>query len=332
MNRLKTVLLRTQLLLLTIVSILLVISSTLLVYSYSTKSLDIVKYNYEYAYLKTMINTLLIVKPSMIYDYRTTIASNETYLSLARRILINASICYNISNNTDLGEPVVINTRYNIYSVIETEHWSKEFRINTSFVDKTYYIDIDIDYLLNIINTIDSEIKTRSHSVRNNIFINTALFVKYSSGIIREYVLNPVIKVEIDNNSNKLKISSNNVERVYGEERAVEKAVIIKSLNTSVVSLRKYTLYSTMVLTTLLMPLLVINLKKSFEKNSYLEKIIESSIRGKLVNYGNKTIVNTNYRVLFSLSKIHGIKPIYDSSEKKLYLVLRDIVYTSSVD
>lgn len=329
---LKTFLSKSYTLFLITISILLLVSSTLLVYSYSVRSSSVVKYEYEYAYLKIAINTQFIVKQSLIYDYKTIIVSNETYLSIARKVLINISPHYSINSNTDLGKPVIVSVKNNTYSVIETEHWSKEYRLNTLFINKTNYIEIDLDNLLNIVNTIDSEIKTRSYNVKNNIFINIVLFVKYSSNINRTYVLNSIVKIEIDSNSNKLRVSSTGTERIYRDERVLEEAVVLYPLNTTVVSLRRYTLYSTVLLAIILILLIIINLKKNIRKENYLEILIKKSIQGRVVDYGNKTVINTDYRTLMNLSKIYGLKPIYDSNVKKLYLILRDIVYTSDID
>jgi len=325
--------------LLTAISILSVILFiTSVVYfaeSYMIKPYSVYKNSYKLADIHAQIYYNTSVKPSLLYDYATTVNYSIVYLSLAERIDYVFKISWLIYNSTSKGS--VVNAKFTIEPrmTITTPTWSKNFPITPEVTEGKGFIiikgSLDISELKELVKIIDSEVKVSSWRFDLNVTVRFNINVSYSSGVNAFYELNPLITMSFNNLYNLLTFTSSGLTASYTEDiqKTVENTISLPlGFKTSVSSMRRITTISTLTLGVTSIGLIYLTLRAhrdllSESKRRFLKRVV----RGRVDEHYFRTVIVEDPYDFENIARRYDAPIIYSESEKKYYLIIGDIAY-----
>jgi len=320
--------------LLVIILLSLVVSSTILTYAYSRETYVVKNNVIKYGLIKAQTTTAFIVKPTLLYGYKSLIHSDKTYYSIAKRALINFTINYVFVNNTELGKILFIKPNIDFKAKVKTNNWDIDYYVNTSKIGKAEYsINTWLSDITSVVDKIDSDINTRTHAIEYTIYIDIDVIVRYSNSKMKKYSLNPIITIKIDKEKNKVSIIVSNTYTEFKRKTYIKNPVLLNPLGIKIAELRFYSLLSTITLASIALPLTMIYLSRtlSIRKQSF-KRYIPKKLDGRIIDYGDKTIVEVDLKTLKNLANYYKVLPIYDPAEKSICLVLHNTIYLAKID
>jgi len=303
--------------------------------SYMIQPYSIYKNSRKLADIYAQIYYNTSVKPSLLYDYATTVNYSTVYLSLAERVDYIFKISWLIYNNASRGS--VVNTNFTLEPrmTINTPTWSKSFNITPEIIRSKDFIIVkgffNISELEELIKTIDSEVKVNSWRFDLNMTIHFNIKVSYSSGATASYELNPLLTLSFNNIYNLLTFTTSGLVASYTEDiqKTIENTINLPlGFKINVSNMRRTTTITTLTLGAMSIGLIYLTLKThltplSESKRKFLRRII----RGKVDEHYFKIVIVENPYDFENIARKYDAPIIYSESEKKYYLVIGDIAY-----
>ena len=303
--------------------------------SYMIQPYSVYKNSYKLADIHAQIYYNTSVKPSLLYDYATTINYSTVYLSLAERVDYVFKISWLIYNSTNKGS--VVNTKFTIEPrmTITTPTWSKNFAITPEVTEKEGFIIVrgffNMSELEELVKTIDSEVKVSSWRFDLNVTIRFNINVSYSSEVNTFYELNPLITMSFNNVYNLLTFTTSGLTASYAEDvqETVENTMILPlGFKTNVSNMRRITIISTLTLGVTSIGLIYLTMRAHRDlllesKRRFLKRVI----RGRVDEHRFRTVVVEDPYDFENIARRYDAPIIYSESEKKYYLIIGDIAY-----
>ena len=316
--------------------ILLVLSSVMLVYSYKIPVNRNVVKTIKYADLNVVSDTKFIVKPALIYDYKTIIGGTKTYYSLVKEVIVRIMLNSKVYHITNAGNPSEVKASFTESTYIKTSEWSKEVVINSSVLNNKanqYTIEFRINMLnvSEIVNKINSEINKITNEYKIIITPNIIVSVKYENGLVKKYTISPTIQITIDRNANVVTISIDDTQKTIMTKNTIALKNYLNPIRISVNDARFYSFIFTSILAPLALGSTFYYLHKyglNRKEKNLLEKYGKYIIKGEIKALGDKPVIRIeDSKLLIKLAKIYKKPIIYDEKNNSFFIVMSDTAY-----
>jgi len=252
-----------------IITVFLVISLIILSISYATKPYKVLERNIKYIEFEAKIESKIYLEPSLLYDYREYIVSNEAVLSLVKNTTIRITPYYVVYTGTELGNISGIEVSYDIKSLITIGEWVKPINITSTNRGKnvdhnTIVFPINFSEIKRIVNIISKEASVKIPTYTCTLNIKFVINVYYENSS-KTYIFQPSVSFIFSSEQNKLLIKTSGLSN---EVSSTKKVVIEnKIMGFNILILRTSTLYLSIPLSILLFIYLGLNSRNIIVKD-----------------------------------------------------------------
>ncbi len=316
-----------------ITTIILISSMIMLAISYRIPTKNTSYRKITYVELNAYTGSVFLVKPVIIYDYQERVEASETYYDLVKGVNVTLLFKPLTNTNTDRGRIIYYNESYKIQPVLKTSIYSREYPLKQIITsEKPLRLTLVVNYngIREVINTIEKELSTRIVKYEYTIKVKYILTVKYSSGRIYTYTLNPVINIVFDQDLNNVKVSSENTYKKYDTKIVSSHINYLPYTPLTISSARTIFFYTTIIATPVFFIILYNYYRGELLKHglSPLNKYKEYIVKGRIIHESDKpVIIVEDPDILANMARKYGKILIYDRDKEELVLTMNDAIY-----